>query len=336
MGVPSRQDLLGDLYQVRDFCLAITEQVQIQQGLDSRYQQSMAELASTRDHYRTRSARGLFTSTVAAVIIGLGVLFIFLSFFSGSIFTAFMTLAFGVVVLVADIRRWKFRTPLLVVAVMFALLAVTSLMPMFRRADFLTLVLLWFFAVVSVAGAWFGVRWVLSREARLVDSHNSQVEQHNNTVLHRAQGVANDYQASVDRLGEAQAQIRAFTAGWFPPAYLSVDAVNFFIHAVENFKADSMKEAVQQFDEAGHRRALEEANERIARSHEQALQSQQELVLQARMANVLNTAQLATQVVTASRISSLRQAVIQTGEANRRTMDMAANRIIDGEKKYSL
>ena len=61
-----------------------------------------------------------------------------------------------------------------------------------------------------------------------------------------------------------------------PPKYIYLEAIDFFIEMVVNMRADSMKEAVNLYEEHLHRMRLEASQKQIAEQQERILQIQQE------------------------------------------------------------
>lgn len=54
-------------------------------------------------------------------------------------------------------------------------------------------------------------------------------------------------------------------APWYPQNYCSVDAVGFFVDAVQNYRANTVSEAVNLYEDALHKRKMERGQEQIAK-----------------------------------------------------------------------
>lgn len=52
---------------------------------------------------------------------------------------------------------------------------------------------------------------------------------------------------------EAAGALVAFCSGWYPKDYYFMEAIEFFIGALENFKADNMKELVNLYDDTKYK-----------------------------------------------------------------------------------
>ena len=70
-------------------------------------------------------------------------------------------------------------------------------------------------------------------------------------------------------LQKVQAEYREHLSSWYPENYCSVDAVEFFYHSVKNYRADTLKEAINLYETTSHQRRVE-ANQAQA-VHQQKL-----------------------------------------------------------------
>lgn len=68
----------------------------------------------------------------------------------------------------------------------------------------------------------------------------------------------------------------ASTLSLLPPKYTYLEAIDFFIDAVVNLRADSMKEAVNLYEEHLHRQRMEAAQNKLADQQDKMLQLQRE------------------------------------------------------------
>ena len=98
-------------------------------------------------------------------------------------------------------------------------------------------------------------------------------------------------------------QAVAIGQGWYPKDYYALDAVNYLIHAFNNFKADNIKEAINLYDtylDREARRAFEA--EMIELEKEQIINQERMIKLQEH-ANILSARQIAEtqEAATASR-----------------------------------
>ena len=91
--------------------------------------------------------------------------------------------------------------------------------------------------------------------------------------LNELQAKRAHLQKEKDALVENEA---AQVLGLIPPKYIYPEAIGYLIEVVENLRADTMKEAVNLFEEHLHRTRLEAAQKQIVEQQGQILQMQQE------------------------------------------------------------
>ena len=100
------------------------------------------------------------------------------------------------------------------------------------------------------------------------------------------------------------------TSSWYPKNYYSLNAVNYFISAVENFRADSVKEMVNLFEAAKEHEILIKAQTEINNSLKQQTLNQEKINKQLQYANVLNIANLFLQAGTQAAVDANTRAVM--------------------------
>lgn len=82
-----------------------------------------------------------------------------------------------------------------------------------------------------------------------------------------------DLRAYQQELAQEQA---ASTLSLLPPKYTYLEAIDFFIDVIVNLRADSMKEAVNLYEEHLHRQRMEDAQNKLAEQQDKMLQLQRE------------------------------------------------------------
>lgn len=254
-----------------------------------------------KPHYPTDTARARVTTVVAMSLIALGAFFLVLAVLVTREFvSALLLLGVGFLALKLDLSGASkgLRNAALGFGGLLAVMGLSVVLCGLLAGTALQKIIILVAAVGAfVVGRVIVARMLVKHHAD-VDTANQQADAHNQTVTAHADQLAGAYQESAARLAQKQTALQQFIHGWYPPDYLSHDAIGFFIGQFRNLKADSIKEAVNQFDEAGYRRAMLDANQQI-------LQSQEQMQRQLRRANVINLAQLATQVATAQRVGEL-------------------------------
>ena len=111
---------------------------------------------------------------------------------------------------------------------------------------------------------------------------------------------------------------------WYPRNYCYSDAVDFFIEAIQNFRADSLKEAINLYVEELRHRQVMQSQQEISNQQQEMLGQQQELIRQQKINNVLTTANLFANLSTASAVRQNTAAV----NANSYAVQNSANQTV--------
>lgn len=85
-----------------------------------------------------------------------------------------------------------------------------------------------------------------------------------------------------------QQELRAHAPNWFPPDYYSVEAVDFFLHAVRNGRADSVKEMVNLFETTSQHKEMIAYQKEQTKRLNQLVNGQQNIQGQLRFANMMH------------------------------------------------
>lgn len=98
-----------------------------------------------------------------------------------------------------------------------------------------------------------------------VEAYNQKVPEHNRMINHKRQAAWVEFSSIMDELV-------AQTKDWFPPDYYSLVAVEFFLDAVRNYKAETVKELVLLFDDHTYKEKTL-ANQQTLIDYQQAILS---------------------------------------------------------------
>lgn len=126
-----------------------------------------------------------------------------------------------------------------------------------------------------------------------IRSKNEQHLRDYQAVVSENQRLELAYQQEGRLMENFRNQAVAIGQGWYPKDYYALDAVNYLIHAFNNFKADSIKEAINLYDtylDREARRAFEA--EMIELEKEQIINQERMIKLQEH-ANILRARQIA-------------------------------------------
>lgn len=162
-----------------------------------------------------------------------------------------------------------------------------------------------FWLTVIPAGivAAFAIRYAIRKKNEQVEANNAAINRHNTETKAR-------YDEVTDRLRQLKNEMFSRTSSWYPKNYYSLNAVNYFISAVENFRADSVKEMVNLFEAAKEHEILIKAQTEINNSLKQQTLNQEKINKQLQYANVLNIANLFLQAGTQAAVDANTRAVM--------------------------
>lgn len=125
------------------------------------------------------------------------------------------------------------------------------------------------FLLISVMIAVFIIRAFFKVNSFYVDSYNKDIQEFNSPYIQKY----NEMRAESEELDRRlQSEIR----GWFPPNYVNVNAIAFFMNALANGKATTMKELVNMYDEQmKHEEIVRGQREQIALTREMIYELQE-------------------------------------------------------------
>ena len=169
---------------------------------------------------------------------------------------------------------------------LLALLSVYSLIAGMRNL-LTTIVLLIMLAIVVIVGL------------AIVRRMNADTAEKNAATIAHNTEVNQQYNETVQQLNKLQKELREAGEGWYPPSYYCKDAADFFVNAISNFRADSIKEVVNLYESEGHKKRMEAGQQQIINgqrllleSNDRIIEGQQIMLGQMIFANVLNMANL--------------------------------------------
>lgn len=96
-----------------------------------------------------------------------------------------------------------------------------------------------------------------------VAARNRQIDEENVRIMEYNSGVQKELEAIDGNLRQIQNRYITRIMPWYPEDYCSIDAAEFFLSCFRNFRADSMKEAINLYETTMHQRRLE-ANQQEA------------------------------------------------------------------------
>lgn len=254
-------------------------------------------------HIGVRHLPETFSMTVA---IAVAIMYSFQALIQGSLVELTMVVA-AICIFWQSAWRWNVLRVLAVLFLVYAgVHSFQGVLKMFRYGNPALLILYLIFAVLSI----FISSRIVKRKNRKIDADNAYFAQHqreieeqnrkideqNQKIAAQNQAIAqqnreiarknqqmqqryqnqlqNWYSQQEQRTNALYEELVGLTRSWYPKDYYSLYAVNTFISLVENFRADTMKEAVNLFETEQYRNQMLEKQ----RALQDLLQESNELV----------------------------------------------------------
>lgn len=109
---------------------------------------------------------------------------------------------------------------------------------------------------------------------RRIEENDMRIAEYTRQIERNKEIVQEKRQCELE-LSQAAQALSVFGQGWYPKDYYFLDAVDFFIASVENFKADTIKELVNLYDDTKYKATqLAYQAEMLRLQHEQYINSE--------------------------------------------------------------
>lgn len=188
-------------------------------------------------------------------------------------------------------------------------------------------------SIAFIVASVFVVLKVIKKKNEKIEIDNAKIAEYNNSVQR-------DYDETVEKLNLMKNELYDQTAYWYPKDYYSLEAVDFFLASIQNYKADSIKEMVLLFDETQYKNEMLSSQRAIAAMSQQQIINQNEMNKQLKFANILNIANLALNFSTIGAIKENTEAVFSNTVATKsaamsinKNVNNAANNILNSVDK---
>lgn len=136
-----------------------------------------------------------------------------------------------------------------------------------------------------------------------IEEQNKITEQQNNQILVNNERLKIEEQNTLNELQQLQNIYRERISPWYPIDYCSIEAVEFLYNAINNYRADSLKEAINLYETTLHQ-------QRVENNQQQALRQQT-------FSNLLSAGSLVMQGATLGAINNQTSAINnQTASVN--------------------
>lgn len=140
---------------------------------------------------------------------------------------------------------------------------------------------------------------------QLIDE-NEEIEVRNEDCRARNQNLVNQCAKLKQEIQGLQRQVvEAVNEMGYPPDYVCLDAVRFFIHALRNDRADSFRRLIDLYESNNYRRQMLSGQKELANLMNQQIYNQERMSQLLAFSNGLSAANLAAQIQTQAEVRSL-------------------------------
>ncbi|MBR2045336.1 MAG: hypothetical protein IJ958_04280 [Agathobacter sp.] len=153
------------------------------------------------------------------------------------------------------------------------------------------------------------------KKNKKIEEQNTITQQQNNQILANNEQLKLQEQNVLNELQQLQNIYRERISPWYPVDYCSVEAVEFLYNAINNYRADSLKEAINLYETTLHQ-------QRVESNQKQALRQQT-------LSNLLSAGSLVMQGATLGAINN-QTAAINNQTASVNNVNDTLNRIRRG------
>lgn len=272
----TREELLQGLYYVRNQINQIFNIYEQQRRIVASYRSKKSNISTAGVKNQSKIILGIILVTEVCM-------FLLSALISGNYISLEILLIPIVIIYVKRDEKSKAKT---VAYGILALYTVSYLCFVILYKSYVNIILIVVFATVATVA----ILATVKAKNQKIDEYNTEVDE-NNAHLQM------QYSQTVQQLERLKKELFNKTSTWYPREYYTQDAVNFFVSAVENYRADTVKEVVNLYEKSEHYRRMEagqnammQNQQRMLEAQERMLAGQQAELQQLKFANALNIA----------------------------------------------
>lgn len=169
----------------------------------------------------------------------------------------------------------------------------------------------------------------ISKHNQEIDEHNKNLEMadhaHNEQVRLHNEQIHKKRQELSDEITILSNEMQEKTSAWYPVDYYVLDCVVKFISIVKNHEADTIKEMLKIYKEDVYRIQVLNHQKEMEIKFNQSLMNQQEMIKLQKISNVIQMANLVTNMVTASNTAKIQEDMQDIKANTYRTANAAQN-----------
>lgn len=126
-----------------------------------------------------------------------------------------------------------------------------------------------------------------------------------------------------NEMAPVQEMYNMVSGDWYPQDYSNLDACTFFISALKNYRANTVTEMVNLYEDELHKNKVVQTQEEmvkgqveLVKGQEELVKGQQQMIGQQKLGNMLQVGNMAMQSMTASAVRSANSATVSAINSN--------------------
>lgn len=147
---------------------------------------------------------------------------------------------------------------------------------------------------------------------KFIDKKNLEIKQQNDQINQRNAVFREREEVPVlQQIAVVQEQYTEEISRWYPCDYCYIEAAEFFLNAIKNFRADNVKEAINLFENTKHQQRVEQNQKQMVQQQNTMIQQQNvmvqqqnEMIRKQNLSNILAIGGLIMQAGTQSAINN--------------------------------
>lgn len=153
-------------------------------------------------------------------------------------------------------------------------------------------------------------KWRIKQTNAESDIENDMTSKQNELIRNRNQQLRTQCKTLGDEVRSLQTQVsEAVRQMGFPPDYVCLDAVRFFIRALRNDRADNFRQLIDLYESNNYRRQMVQGQQELNNLMNQQVYNQERMSQLLAFSNGLSAANLAAQIQNNAEIRALNRAV---------------------------
>lgn len=179
-------------------------------------------------------------------------------------------------------------------------------------AQFLTFITILGAGVIIVPVIVKVVNKFIANKNEKISEQNAEIDKLNQPLIQAETEI-------IQQMKAVQERYASEVFPWYPSDYCKINAADFFLNSIQNFRADNMKEAINLYEDTLHKRSMEHAQQ-------QMLVNQDAMIRQQKLNNMLTIGTMVMQAGIRNSIDNNTKAVNNVNATLRKPVDISIRR----------